>query len=58
MSKPSTFRYAARAVRDFARFARRERAFWLVPIALVVVLLGALVVASQSPFAPFIYTLF
>ncbi len=40
-------------------FARENRKFWLLPIILVLVLLGALLVFAQgSVVAPFIYTLF
>jgi hypothetical protein len=38
---------------------RERKKFWLAPIILVMVLLGALVVFAQgSALAPFIYTLF
>jgi hypothetical protein len=38
---------------------RERKKFWLAPIVLVMVLLGALIVLSQgSAVAPFIYTLF
>ena len=40
-------------------FLRVRKKFWLAPIILVLVLLGALIVLSQgSAVAPFIYTLF
>jgi hypothetical protein len=38
---------------------RERKKFWLAPIILVMVLLGALIVFAQgSALAPFIYTLF
>jgi hypothetical protein len=38
---------------------RERKKFWLAPIIIVMVLLGALIVVSQgSAVAPFIYTLF
>ena len=38
---------------------RVRKKFWLAPIILVMILLGALIVLSQgSAIAPFIYTLF
>ncbi len=44
---------------DLWGFMRERRKFWLAPIILVMVLLGALIVVSQgSAIAPFIYTLF
>ena len=40
-------------------FMRERRKFWLLPILVMAVLLGALLVLSQgSAVAPFIYTLF
>jgi hypothetical protein len=38
---------------------RERKKYWLIPIMLVMVLLGALLVIAQgSAVAPFIYTLF
>ena len=49
----------SRLVRDFVEFLRTEKKFWLAPIVVVFVLLGLLIVFSQSSaVAPFIYTLF
>jgi hypothetical protein len=46
-------------IRDLWDFMRERKKFWLAPIVLVMVLLGALIVLSQgSAVAPFIYTLF
>lgn len=40
-------------------FMRERKKFWLLPIVLVLLLLGALIVLTQgSAIAPFIYTLF
>jgi hypothetical protein len=40
-------------------FMRARRKFWLAPIILLALLLGALVVLTQgSAVAPFIYTIF
>jgi hypothetical protein len=40
-------------------FMRERRKFWLLPILVMAVLLGALLVLSQgSAVAPFVYTLF
>jgi hypothetical protein len=38
-------------------FARENRAWWLVPLVIMLLLLGLLIFAGQSV-APFIYTLF
>jgi hypothetical protein len=44
---------------DLWGFMKARRKFWLAPIILVMLLLGALIVLSQgSAIAPFIYTLF
>jgi hypothetical protein len=44
---------------DLWAFMRERKKFWLTPIILVMVLLGALLVLAQgSAVAPFIYTLF
>ena len=49
----------SRLIREFFQFLKAEKKFWLAPIVVVLVLLGLLVVFSQSSaIAPFIYTLF
>jgi hypothetical protein len=49
----------ARALTTFWGFLKVRKKFWLAPIMLVLVLLGALLVFTQSSaVAPFIYTLF
>ena len=41
------------------RFLRTRKKFWLLPMILVFVIMGALLVITQSSaLAPFIYTLF
>ncbi|MBI5136244.1 MAG: hypothetical protein HZA24_02785 [Nitrospirae bacterium] len=46
-------------LKDLLAFMRERKKFWLAPIILVLLLLGALIVFSQgSAVAPFIYTLF
>lgn len=45
--------------KDFWGFMRERKKFWLAPIMVVMILLGALIVLAQgSAVAPFIYTLF
>ncbi len=45
--------------RDFFAFLRSRKKRWLIPLAVVMLLLGALLVLAQgSAIAPFIYTLF
>jgi hypothetical protein len=44
---------------DLWAFMRERKKFWLAPIILVMILLGALIVFTQgSVLAPFIYTIF
>ena len=46
-------------IKDLWDFLKIRKKFWLAPIILVLLLLGALIVLSQgSAVAPFIYTLF
>lgn len=46
-------------LRDLWDFMKERKKFWLAPIIIVLLLLGALIVLSQgSAVAPFIYTLF
>ena len=46
-------------LKDLWGFMRERKKFWLAPIILVLLLLGALMVLAQgSAAAPFIYTLF
>lgn len=46
-------------IKDLWGFMRERKKFWLAPIIIVMLLLGALIVFSQgSAVAPFIYTLF
>jgi hypothetical protein len=46
-----------RLLKEFGEFAWHNKAWWIVPIVLVLLLVGILIVAGQSA-APFIYTLF
>lgn len=44
---------------DLWQFMRERKKFWLAPLIIILVLLGALLVFAQgSAVAPFIYTLF
>ncbi len=46
-------------MKDLWMFMRIRKKFWLAPIVIVMVLLGALLIVAQgSAVAPFIYTLF
>jgi hypothetical protein len=46
-------------IKDLFAFTRERKKYWLVPIVIVLVLLGAILVLAQgSAVAPFIYALF
>jgi hypothetical protein len=46
-------------LKEFWDFLKVRKKWWLTPIVIVLVLLGALIVFSQgSSLSPFIYTLF
>jgi cell division protein FtsB len=48
----------ASVMKEFWEFLRVRKRYWLLPIVLVLVLLGALLIFAQgSAVAPFIYTL-
>lgn len=49
----------AEFVMELWAFMRERKKFWLLPIFVVLLLMGALIVLTQgSAVAPFIYTLF
>jgi hypothetical protein len=64
MTPVSDFEKAARdhssgnLLNDCWEFLQHNKKWWLLPIILVLVILGALVLASGTAAAPFIYTLF
>jgi hypothetical protein len=44
---------------DVREFLRERKAWWLLPIVVMLSLMGALIVASSVPYlAPFVYALF
>jgi len=46
-------------LREFYRFLRARKKYWMVPTIVLLVLLGGLLVAVKgSAIAPFLYTLF
>jgi len=50
-------RHLGRLLKELFAFAWENKAWWIVPIVLVLLLLTALIFAGESV-APFIYTLF
>jgi Family of unknown function (DUF5989) len=49
--------YAGSLFKEIIQFARENKAYWIVPMVLVLGLVVVLVMTSQAS-APFIYTLF
>jgi len=45
-------------IKDLWGFMKVRKKFWLLPIILLLVMLGALIVLGSGTAAPFIYTLF
>ena len=50
-------KHLGRLLKEFFGFAWHNKAWWIVPIVLVLLLLALLIVTGQTA-APFIYTLF
>ncbi|MHC4597891.1 MAG: DUF5989 family protein [Planctomycetota bacterium] len=45
-------------VREFLLFLKQNKAWWLAPIVIVLLLLIALITLGSTSIAPFIYTIF
>ena len=45
-------------IRELVHFLLQNKKWWLVPILLALLILGALMLLSSTAVAPFIYTLF
>jgi hypothetical protein len=57
--KPAPRKKSRTLFHDVWDFLRERKAWWLVPIAIVLSFMGVLIVASSVPYlAPFIYALF
>lgn len=50
-------KHLGRLLKEFMGFAWHNKAWWIVPIVLVLLLMALLIVLGQTT-APFIYTLF
>jgi hypothetical protein len=51
------FKHLGKLLAELGRYAARNKAWWLVPMVIVLLVLGFLIVTGQAT-APFIYTLF
>lgn len=59
MARLEELRRRLRTVGDLVRLLWRERLWWMIPMVLTLLLVGALLIFAQgSAVAPFIYTLF
>lgn len=45
-------------VKEFIAFLRENKKFWMIPLLLALLAIGALVILGGTAAAPFIYTLF
>jgi len=46
-------------LKEFMLFIKHEKKWWLIPLVIVLLIVGALVMfAGSSPLAPFLYPLF
>jgi len=52
-----SLKYLVRLVQEFIGFAWQNKAWWMVPILLVLLAMGALITTTHTA-APFIYKLF
>ena len=50
-------KHLGRLLKEFGQFAVRNKAWWIIPVILVLLIIAILVVAGQT-IAPFIYTIF
>jgi formate hydrogenlyase subunit 4 len=50
-------RHAWKLFREFTRFARENKVYWIIPLILVLGMIALVVVAGQSA-TPLLYTLF
>lgn len=50
-------RYLLRLCKEFVGFAWHNKAWWIIPIFVILLLMAMLIVLGQTT-APFIYTLF
>ena len=51
-------KYLGRLVKEFLGFAGQNQAWWIVPMVLILLLLGFLILVTQTAAPSFIYTLF
>ena len=50
-------RHLGRLLKEFFEFAWQNKAWWLIPLVVILLIMGILIFSGQAG-APFIYTLF
>ncbi len=58
MKTDSEFDQNPGLLKDLFQFLKQNRKWWLTPVVIVIVLMGALLVLGGTSAAPFIYSLF
>lgn len=58
MKSPNELRKNQSFLRELALFLAQNKKWYLIPIAVVMVLMGVLIILGATGAAPFIYTLF
>ena len=51
------FKHIGRLFKELLIFAWENKAWWIIPVVLMLLILGLIIIGSQGA-APFIYTLF
>jgi hypothetical protein len=51
-------RYLGRLLGEFIGFAGQNKAWWIIPMVVILLLMGFLILATQTAAPSFIYTLF
>lgn len=58
MKQPNEFKRNPNFLREIVMFLRHNKKWYLIPIIVSILLLGALIALGSTGAAPFIYTLF
>lgn len=51
------FKYLGRLLKEIAGYAREHKAWWLIPLVLILILFSLMILAGKGVTLPFIYTL-
>ena len=53
-----TFKYLGRLLKEIGGYAKEHKAWWLIPLVLLLLLLSIVILTAQGITLPFIYTTF